>query len=283
MKITATPSTAITLPWETRNISSGFWQAQENLETAAVKSVDANRPPLTPGTFRAGFLFRLDTPYFSGRDRAGLEHTDSRQDLAHNRLCRDWVSGLPLVKGSGWKRFFRACWPGNQEEKELFFGSRETTAETGNHPEGDDQRRRGLFKFHHAVFPNAATETAMINPRNHRTGKGTVPVTYETVPSGQCLEVTIDFLPARANPATLGAAAVKLLQAAVIGSRETIGGKAAADFGCFRLRRAVFHGGGDFTAGAEKLRREAEIADPEITVEVCTSQPGEKEGNDHAN
>lgn len=282
--VTTATTTTVALPWEARNVNQNFQKCQEEIETAAHKAAAAFLPPLSAHSFRAVFTFRLSSPYFSGRDRSGSEHTSARVDLAHNRVCREWVSGFPLVKGSAWKRFFRSLWPGDEQEKELLFGPRESEDSDNGNPMEDSNRSRGIFKFHYAVFRQFSIKKTMINPRDSRTGKGTLPITYETVPKDSVLqEVVIDYLPPQPDHVKAKAFAGSLLAVAARSGEQTIGGKAAADFGHFTPTKAIFHPGSGLALNCEELQNaDGEAGQIEIIVVPPESGEGRSDHDQHS-
>ncbi|MCI5132788.1 MAG: hypothetical protein D3904_15040, partial [Candidatus Electrothrix sp. EH2] len=140
------------------------------------------KPEISGCSFRFFCTFTLQTCFYSGRDRAGEEKASGYHNTKkpNNYLCRDWVSGNPLAKAGAWKRLFRTYWPNKKtaaNDLDRLFG-----------PESEDMEaekkkpRKAELKFHHAVFPLDSTGTALIAPRDEKTGKVSPgPITYEVV------------------------------------------------------------------------------------------------------
>ena len=176
-------------------------------------------PEISGCSFRFFCTFTLQTCFFSGRDRAGAEKKAKEEKNEHhqqkqkqedeefnNHLCRDWVSGHPLAKAGAWKRLFRSCWPKeNAKNIDRLFGPEPKDAkeeEKLSKAKEEKEPGKAELKFHHAFFPLHSTGTALIAPRDPKSG--TVnhgPITYEVVKKERCCEVVIDYLPREVNPA----------------------------------------------------------------------------------
>ncbi|MCI5222901.1 MAG: hypothetical protein D3924_09570 [Candidatus Electrothrix sp. AR4] len=194
--------------------------------------------PKPSGTsFRFYCTFTLQSPFFSGRDRAGKEKQagNEHDPTLNNHLCRDWISGSPLAKAGAWKRLFRTCWPktaADLDPLDRLFGPESEDLETKKKKPG-----KAELKFHHAVFSPDSTGKALIAPRNSKTGKVSPgPITYEVVNPKRknpetdkdepvCCTVVIDYLPRDLNADEAGKVLVSLHQAAEEANNKSIGGK----------------------------------------------------------
>ena len=244
MKVSAVSrSRDLRLPWERGSRQEPFWRQNGN---------DIFGEPLIPfpisysgSSFRLQLVFKLTTPFYSGRDRAGREKTrgDNNDPTVNNHLCRDWLSGIPIAKAGGWKRLFRRLWPDEDTETQLFGPA--------DMEEGDDGACRGELKFHHSLFPGADVTSYLIAPRNEEKGIVEKPVTYEILkPGGRC-RLVIDYLP-RKNDKDITA---MVLENLVITAREkisedAIGGKSTV-WGRIRLVRCQVQAGPDIDVSPE--------------------------------
>jgi len=189
-------------------------------------------PAISGTSFRFYCTFELQTPFFSGCDRAGEEKVsgDHSTKIPNNHLCRDWVSGNPLAKAGAWKRLFRTYWPENAEsDLDRLFGPESEDLEAEKNPK--KPWKAGL-KFHHTVFPLNNTGTALIAPRDPETGKvAHGPITYEVVNKGSRCEVVIDYLPRDIDPKKSAELAEQVLKNVFLSARAAekqgaaIGGK----------------------------------------------------------
>ncbi len=146
-------------------------------------------------SFRFICTFELQTCFFSGRDRAGREKQagNEHDHTPNNHLCRDWISGKPLVKAGAWKRLFRTYWPEAAGETDHLFGPETEDLEAEKDPK---KPYKAELKFHHAFFPLDSTDTALIAPRDPKSGQvAHGPITYEVVEQGSRCQVVIDYLP----------------------------------------------------------------------------------------
>jgi len=176
------------IPWE-KNEHSPLTPARPFLPCDSISGT----------SFRFYCTFELQTPFFSGRDRAGQEKAagDHSTDIPNNHLCRDWISGNPLAKAGAWKRLFRTYWPENAaSDLDRLFGPETEDLEAEKNPK---KPCKAELKFHHALFPLNSTDPqhpALIAPREPETGKvAHGPITYEVVNKGSRCEVVIDYLP----------------------------------------------------------------------------------------
>uniref|UniRef100_UPI0040572714 hypothetical protein n=1 Tax=Candidatus Electrothrix sp. TaxID=2170559 RepID=UPI0040572714 len=168
-------------------------------------------PEISGTSFRFFCTFTLQTNYFSGRDRAGAEKEagNEHDHTPNNHLCRDWISGHPLAKAGAWKRLFRTYWPNQDDDehaKDRLFGPEPED------PKAEKDFRKAELQFHHAFFPLNSTGTALIAPREAKSGKvAHGPITYEVVnPTRKnpvndkeepvYCKVVIDYLPRDMNP-----------------------------------------------------------------------------------
>jgi len=228
------------LPWESATKKEPFWHQNGN---------DIFSEPLSPfqlscsGTsFRLELSFELTSRFFSGRDRAGREKKSGEKSdtTPNNHICRDWIAGIPIAKAGGWKRLFRRLWP-NKETEILLFGPSD--------PDTSDQepeKRKGEFKFHHALFPEDEVSTYLIAPRNERTGTigETGPVTYEVLQPGGSCRLIIEYLPRKHNPEQAAQVLADLLYTARKVQEDAIGGKSSI-WGRIKLKSYQLSAGPD--------------------------------------
>lgn len=252
MRIRQITTTANLPPWDA-NLRE-YWQDNGNLCDRLT-----NVPlPLTglPGpAFQLKICYQLDTPYYSGRDRAGCEKSKNsdKSSCHHNRLCRDWVTGQPMIKGSAWKHLFYRKFTGDNDLKQLLFGAKGEDGSAVRQPGG-----KGRLKFSRSFFsgsPGCMT-TMLINPRVPDTGKGSHPITYEAVKAATRTTLTISYYPPTAGQQPTMAILANLLGMVMRTEGENIGAKQSAGWGGLRLVNICLTAGGEL----EKFRQE-EIRD----------------------
>lgn len=182
---------------------------------------------LPPGSFYIGFNFQL-------RKALHISKDDTDFYVIDNPVKKDWVFKVPYVAPSQWKGCLHAAlarrlvdwWTGSEEQKDEFirrrlqlvrlFGNEQGVevdsseletyldrvgeAELAKRyraelkkvaPEG---RRRGRLAFYPTFFTGLGL--AVINPHDRKTGAGTFPIYFETVPEntrGRCELLYVPF------------------------------------------------------------------------------------------
>ncbi|RLB71312.1 MAG: hypothetical protein DRH04_01995 [Deltaproteobacteria bacterium] len=256
MEIKATRAeNRLVLPWEEEG---QFWQLNQALEFADSRLADS-RFSLSGCSCRVDFTFTLDSRFYSGRDRAGKEKKPGETNsVQNNRLCREWISGFPLAKASGWKRLFRKIWSDNgndaAELERLFGVSEEEELEDQQKTKGQGSCK-GELKFRHALFADVTSgETYLIAPRDQQSGRvDRNIIEYEVVPVAKSCRLVVDYLPKNPDASAAVTIIVRLLQAAARSTQEVIGGKNSVNFGLVRLFRAEVVAGPGFPEGLEDL------------------------------
>ena len=218
------------LPWET---DATYCQNQVQLfdmlgcENKQLKEISGS-------SFSLNFTYKLDSPYYSRRDRAGCEKEFATDKCHHNRLCRDWLTGLPMIKGSAWKNLFRKKFAGNHQNFEAIFGKNDPqTTSTEKH-----SALQGNVKFHHSFFSadNHCLSTMIINPRVPSKGTGKNPISYEVVKKGMRITLSINCHPKIHNPQLSISLFADLVKTALQVQYDNLGGKGAAGFGSLSFK-----------------------------------------------
>lgn len=137
---------------------------------------------LPPYTFQISIEFRLKTPYIS-RDETDFY-------LLDHPVRKDKVFKTPLVAASSWKGALRAA---------LSKLPTSPTEEVINRILGtireDEKGQVGRLYTYPTFFLNATPALEIINPHERDSGVGTVPISFESVPTSSKGEWRVVYLP----------------------------------------------------------------------------------------
>lgn len=235
-------NTELALPWETNQESLYL---QDKLP-AATELPGWKAVPEPSGTsFRALLGYRFVTFFYSSRDRSGKEKPIGVRDdtTFMNPICRDWISGFPLVKASGWKRLFRIYYPELSMTDALFGAALDKECADDHRIDTGAANHQGALKFHHArvhgtgdQFRTRQTGRYIITPRKTKQGVADKPIDYEVVNRQTACWLVIDYMPRKNDPVAGKRICRDLLIAAAKIGEGGLGAKTASgSFGQVKL------------------------------------------------
>ncbi len=154
------------------------WELDKFFETYWLKA-EPDLAALGPYAFSLRFTFRLAQPYFSRDDNAFY--------IVDNPIARDRTFGLPIVRPSSWKGNLRAGlrslgYDDSNPAVSRLFGERV-----------DESGHAGRLIFFPTFFGRTGLE--IINPHERTSRVGTVPILFETVPTGAEGAFTLLYAP----------------------------------------------------------------------------------------
>lgn len=246
------PSNKFALPWESEH---------DHMDSYSLSFFDDSRLGWkghpSGCSFKLILHYKFVTYYFSGRDRAGREkEKDNKWDKTPmNHICRDWISGFPLVKAGGWKRLFRRVYPNQEMVEELFGAKLEEAEEVEDLREPNrDEPNKGALKFHHSIIEEMQVGRYKITPRKEASGSADVLIVFEAVAPGTYCGFVVDYIPHEVDFDRSKTVCLDLLSAAVNAEDDAIGGKTSSGtFGKVQLIEALIWAGTELGLGESDL------------------------------